>query len=166
MISPILGRLCRLESIHTKHEQLGQIVQDLIIEKYDEGKRKLRYPKEFRADSPCKGKSNDVTIVHAHNGPRELTPLGMPLLKAFKDLSSKGIMKPLDLGRYTPNISSPTCFANEYCEYHQSKGHHMDKFARLRYDVEDLIESKKITKPHIGKNSLLECHVVPPPNWG
>ena len=42
----------------------------------------------------------------------------------------------------------------------------MDKFARLRYDVEDLIESKKITKPHIRKNSLLECHVVPPPNWG
>ena len=129
-------------------------------------KRKLRYPKEFRTGSPCKGKSNDVTIVHACNGPRELTLLGMPLSKAFKDLSSKGIMKPLDLGRHTPNISSPTYFANEYCEYLQSKGHHMDKFSCLRHDIEDLIESKKITKPHIGKNSLLECHVVPPPTWG
>ena len=114
MISPILGRLCRLKSIHTKHEQLGQIVQDLIIEKYDEGKRKLRYPKEFRAGSPYKGKSNDVTIVHARSGPRELTPLGMPLSKAFKDLSSKGIMKPLDLGRYTPNISSPTYLSTSF----------------------------------------------------
>ena len=114
-IAPILERLCRLESIHTKHGQLGQIVQDLIFEKYDEGKRKLRYPKEFKTSSPCKGKSNDVAIVHARNGPRKLTPLGMSLLKAFKDLLSKGIMKPLDLGRYTPNISSPTYFANKYC---------------------------------------------------
>ena len=42
----------------------------------------------------------------------------------------------------------------------------MDKCAQLRYDIEDLIKSKKITKPHFGKNSLPECHVVPPFTWG
>nr|POF01837.1 hypothetical protein CFP56_36609 [Quercus suber] len=77
------------------------------------GKRKLSYPKEFRTSNSCRGKPNDVTIVHASNGPRELIPLGMPLSKAFKDLSSKGIVKPLDLGKYTPNYN-----ASEYCKYH------------------------------------------------
>ena len=118
MTAPFLERLCHLESIHTKHEQLGKIVQDLIFDKYDERKRKLRYLKEFRTSSPCKGKPNDVTIVHARNGQRELTQLSMPSLKAFEDLSRKGIMKSFDLGRYAPNISSPTYFANEYCGYH------------------------------------------------
>ena len=74
---------------------------------------KLSYPKEFRTCNSCKGKPYDVTIVHANNGPRELTPLGMPLLKAFKDLSSKRIVKPLDLGSYIPNYN-----ASEYCKYH------------------------------------------------
>ena len=90
----------------------------------------------------------------------------MNLSQELEALSIKGIMKPLDLGRCIPNISSPTYFANEYCKYHQSKGHHTYKCAHLRHDIEDLIESKKITKPHIGKNSLPECHVVPPPYLG
>lgn len=97
------------------------MIQDLIIYKYDEGKRKLRYPKEFRTSSLCKGKPNDVAIVHICNGPRKLTLLSMLFSKVFKDLSRKQIMKPLNLGRYTPNISFPNYFANEYCEYYQSK---------------------------------------------
>ena len=38
MTAPILERLYYLESIQTKHEQLDQMIQDLIINKYDEGK--------------------------------------------------------------------------------------------------------------------------------
>ena len=109
------------------------------------------------------GKTSEVNAVNVQ---MKFTPLEMTLSKTLEALSTKGIMKPLDLCRYIPNISSPTYFTNEYCEYHQSKGHNTNKCARLRHDFEDLIESKKITKPHIGKNSLPECHVVPPPTWG
>ncbi|KDP32191.1 hypothetical protein JCGZ_14876 [Jatropha curcas] len=38
-------------------------------------------------------------------------------------------------------------FADQDCEYHQCKGHSTDNCLKLRHDIQDLIDSGKITKP-------------------
>ena len=82
------------------------------------------------------GKTSEVHVVNVR---REFTPLGMTLSQALEALSTKGFIKPLDLGRYTPNTSNPNYNASEYCKYQQSHGHFT--------------------------NPLPDYHTVPPPTW-
>ena len=56
------------------------------------------------------GKTSEVNAVNVW---REFTQLGMTLSQALEKLSNKGLIKPLDLGRYTPIYN-----ASEYCKYH------------------------------------------------
>ncbi|KAK9998221.1 hypothetical protein SO802_017824 [Lithocarpus litseifolius] len=74
-----------------------------------------------------------------------------------------GVIKPLDLGRYTLNTSAPNYNAIEYFKYHHSHGHSTD--------IEDLIQSGKvplplINLPNIKTNHLPDYYGVPPSNWG
>nr|POF27536.1 hypothetical protein CFP56_19823 [Quercus suber] len=95
----------------------------------------------------------------------------MTLSQALETLLSKGFIKPLDLGSYTSNTSSPNYNASEYCQYHQNHGHSIDKCIHLRHDIEDLIQAGKIPKPpinlpNIKRNPFPDYNVVSPPAWG
>jgi len=74
-------------------------------------------------------------------------------------------LKPLDP---TPiNKSAPNYNENEYCDFHQSHGHHTDKCGRLRYTIQDMIDSGKLPKlgaPNILTNPLPDYHATPPLN--
>ena len=114
------------------------------------------------------GKTSEVNAV---NVCREFTPLGMTLSQALETLSTKGFIKSLDPGRYTPNTFSPNYNASEYCKYHQNHGHSIDKCTHLHHDIEDLIQVGKIPKPPINlpsikRNPLPDYNVVPLPTWG
>ena len=92
----------------------------------------------------------------------------MTLSQALENLSTKGFIKPLDLGRYTSNTSAPNYNASEYCKYHQNHGHSTDKCTRLRHNIEDLIQSSKtpnppINLPNIKTNHLPNYNAMPPP---
>ena len=58
------------------------------------------------------GKKSKVNTVNVQ---REFAPLGMTLSEALETLSTKGFIKPLDLGRYTPNSSASNYNVSEYC---------------------------------------------------
>ena len=114
------------------------------------------------------GKTSEVNAVNVR---RELTPVGLTLSQALETLSTKGFIKPLDLGRYTPNTSTPNYNANEYYKYHKSHGHSTNKCTHLHHDIEDPIQSDKVSlppinHPNIKSNLLPDYHVVPPPTWG
>ncbi|KAL0005235.1 hypothetical protein SO802_012796 [Lithocarpus litseifolius] len=61
------------------------------------------------------GKTSEVNAIDVR---RKFTPLGMTLSQALEALSTKGFIKPLDLGRYTPNTSTPNYNASEYYKSH------------------------------------------------
>nr|POE68338.1 hypothetical protein CFP56_12511 [Quercus suber] len=75
---------------------------------------------------------------------REKSKETKEMSKEIEKMIAKGVMKPLDLGRYTPNTSAPNYNAIEYYKYHQSHGHSIDKCTRLHHDIEDLIQFGKV----------------------
>ncbi|KAL0008500.1 hypothetical protein SO802_010002 [Lithocarpus litseifolius] len=84
------------------------------------------------------GKTSEVSVVNVR---REFTPLGMTLSQALDAFSTKGFIKPLDLG---------------------------SKCTHLHNDTEDLIQSGKvplppINHPNIITNPVPNYHVVHPP---
>ena len=105
-------------------------------------------------------------------GRREFFDLGMTLAQAYKNLSSKGFIKPLDPAPM-PNPIPPTWNLSDYCHFHQKFGHKTDNCFRLKHERQDhidngtLLNPNIITKPSIRKNPLPDYHRAPPSyqNW-
>ena len=148
--------------------QVEDAINSGLIEKSDAKPQKKFGVGNSSSNGNNGGKTSEV---HAINVQREFTTLGLTLSQALETLSTKGFIKPLDLGRYTPNTSVPNYNASEYCKYHQSHGHSTNKCTRLYHDIEYLIQSGKIPMPpinlpNIKTNHLPDYHGVPPPTWG
>lgn len=67
----------------------------------------------------------------------------MPLGVVYKIASSKGLIKPV------PNSESKAIGTKleEYCDFHQAKGHKTDVCRTLRRVVQDLIDNGSIIPP-------------------
>ena len=95
------------------------------------------------------GKSNGrmkVTTNDTHKEKREFDDIHISLSKAFKILSKKGYLKPLEPTRL-PNPILRSWNMNEYCAFHQKLRHKTDNCFRLRHEIQDLIDGRVITKP-------------------
>ena len=76
----------------------------------------------------------------------------------------KNLLQPLPQRQPLPNANLKL-----YYKFHQAIGHDTDNYARLKYEIQDLIDSGKITvpeskKPNTQNNSLPNNRNVPPPN--
>lgn len=95
--------------------QVEDAINSGFIEKSD-AKPQKKFGVRYSSNSGNNGgKTSEVNVVNVR---REFTSLGMNLSQALEKLSTKGLIKPLDLGRYTPNTSAPNYNASEYCKYH------------------------------------------------
>ncbi|KAJ9145620.1 hypothetical protein P3X46_027983 [Hevea brasiliensis] len=84
------------------------------------------------------------------------------LLENFKmpDLAKFDALRP------PPNPLPPNYNANLYCQFHQTHGHDSDRCFRLKHEVQDLIDAKKIVDPENRPNTFtnpMPNHNVPPP---
>ena len=102
---------------------------------------------------------------------REFSNLGMTLAKAYENLSSKGLIKPLD-PTSMPNLVPPTRNLNEYCHFRQKSTHKTNCFHfkhKIQYLIDNgtLLNPNIITKPSIRMNPLPDYHKAPPSyqNW-
>ena len=77
---------------------------------------------------------------------RQFSNLRRPLSKVLEKLKRQGLLKPLE-AKPIPNSPPPHFNLSLYCHFHQQKGHDTDNCARLRHEIQDLIDSKKITDP-------------------
>lgn len=72
----------------------------------------------------------------------------MPLSHALEQLKTSGLLVPLNP---TPiSISKPLSHQfkkDEYCDFHQNKGHNTDQCFKLRHEIQDLIDQGVITFP-------------------
>ncbi|MDQ9785851.1 hypothetical protein, partial [Serratia marcescens] len=83
----------------------------------------------------------------------------MSLTEALRLLSEKRLIKPLE----KPTDGKPIGMRmDQWCDYHQVKGHHTDFCRSLRSKVQDLIDEGKIPKPNVTTNPLPrhDVHVV------
>ena len=66
--------------------------------------------------------------------------------KVLKRLVQKGLLQPITYSR-TPNPNSPGYDPNSYYDFHQAIGHPTDTCIRLKNEIQNLIDSGKITDP-------------------
>ncbi|KDP27065.1 hypothetical protein JCGZ_22093 [Jatropha curcas] len=89
------------------------------------------------------GSSNTVGAVNERVR-REFTDLGRPLSTIIRSCIKNGVLSKLPV-----DPTKPVCgrYMDRNCDYHQCKGHSTDECFKLRHDIQDLIDSGKITKP-------------------
>ena len=98
---------------------------------------------------------------------RRFSNLGKPLSKVFEKLKAQGLLEPLE-PKPVPNLVPHNLDLSLYCHFHQRRGHEIDSCTRLRHEIQNLIDSRKIPdpekeQPNTHKNPLPNYHSVPPP---
>ena len=87
--------------------------------------------------------------MQAVQQPRRFSNFNQPLSKFLERLVQKGLLRPL-INVKPLSSNSPGYDPNSYCNFHQAIGHPTDTCIRLKHEIQNLIDSEKITNP---KNS-------------
>lgn len=166
-LPPVFGRplmpipLRTFEDLYDASIQVEDGMDSGLIDKND-GKRRIYGSGSSSASN--RNKANEVNAVNPRSGPREFSSLGVSLSIALRNLVKRGKMKPLDP---TPiNKSAPNYNENEYCDFHQSNGHHIDRCGRLHHTIQDMIDSGKLPRPeapNTATNPFSNHHAMPFP---
>ena len=103
--------------------------------------------------------------VQAVQQPRRFSNFNQPLSKVLERLVQKGLLRPL-INVKPLSSNSPGYDPNSYCNFHQAIGHPTDTCIRLKNEIQNLIESGKITdpeNPNTRTNPFPNYRNVPPP---
>ncbi|KDP30692.1 hypothetical protein JCGZ_16399 [Jatropha curcas] len=106
------------------------------------------------------GSSNIVGDVN-EKVKREFTDLGRPLSTVMRSCIKNGVLSRLPINPSRPIRGR---FLNQDCEYHQCKGHSTDNCFQLKYAIQDLIDSGKVTKPPEHSKPTCNTHRPIPEN--
>ena len=107
--------------------------------------------------------------VQAVQSPKKFSNFNQPLSKVLDRLVQKGLLRPLTTSR-PPNPNLPGYDPNIYCKFYQIAGHPTDSCMRLKHEIQNLIDSGKITdpeksnpNPNTKTNPFPNYRNVPPP---
>ena len=158
-------------------ERLQMMNPKTFVDLYDDGLQAEEIENEKKKNTrgtetrnyPTGGTQQENTTraveVQAVQQPRKFSNFNQPLSKVLKRLVQKGLLQPITYSR-TPNPNSPRYDPNSYCNFHQAIGHHTDTCIRLKHEIQDLIDSRKITDPenlNTKTNPFPNYRNVPPP---
>ncbi|KAJ9159639.1 hypothetical protein P3X46_025130 [Hevea brasiliensis] len=118
----------------------GVLVKDVM-----NNERKSYQPKRggYQSAGNITGENKVIEVQTVSRTPRKFSQFNQPLSKVFKRLKARGLLQPL-VPRPPPNPLPPNYNANLYCQFYQTHGHDTDKCFRLKHEVHDLIDAKKI----------------------
>ena len=107
--------------------------------------------------------------VRAVQPPRKFSNFNQPLSKVLDHLVQKGLLRPLTVSRL-PNSNLPGYDSNSYYKFHQVAGHPTDTCIHLKHEIQNLIDSGKITdpeksnpNPNTKTNPFPNYQNIPPP---
>ena len=90
--------------------------------------------------------TSQTVEVRAVQPPKKFSNFNQPLSKVLDRLVQKGLLRPLTVSRpLNPNIYGFD--PNSYCKFHQVAGHPTDTCIHLKHEIQNLIDSEKITDP-------------------
>lgn len=78
----------------------------------------------------------------------------MTLFDALEKLVKARHLTPLT-PTLPPNQLPPFYNSSQYCAYHQSHGHPIDKCFHLHHDIQDFFDEKKIAPPSVSKHNII-----------
>ena len=151
----IYSKLRRMTSMIGDFRQLRETVMDIEEEEVENRKFYGQNRRIFGGLSETKPATAEVATVKN----RRFSNLGRPLSNVFEKLKIQGLLKPLE-PRPFPNPVPPYLNLNQYCYFHQEKGHDTDNCTRLRHEVQNLIDSHKIPNP---EKEQPNAHMNPQP---
>ena len=155
-------------------ERLQMMNPKTFVDLYDDGLQAEEIENEKKKNTrgtetrnyPTGGTQQENTSraveVQAVQQPRKFSNFNQPLSKVLEHLVQKGLLQPITYSR-TSNPKSPGYDPNSYCNFHQAIGHPTDTCIHLKHEIQDLIDSEKITDPKNPKNSFPNYRNVPPP---
>ncbi|KAJ9175458.1 hypothetical protein P3X46_014009 [Hevea brasiliensis] len=140
----------------------GVLVEDVL-----NNEKKNYQPKRggYQSAGNITGENKVIEVQTVSRTPRKFSQFNQPLSKVFERLKARGLLQPL-APRPPPNPLPPNYNANLYCQFHQTHGHDTDRCFRLKHEVQDLIDAKKIADPENRPNTRtnpMPNHNVPPP---
>ena len=106
-----------------------------------------------------------VMEVQVVQQPRRFSNFNQPLSKVLERLVQKGLLWPL-ISVKPLSSNSPGYDPNSYCDFHQAIGHPTDTCIHLKHEIQNLIDSGKITDPEspsTKNNPFPKYQNVPPP---
>ena len=145
--------------------QLRETVMDIEEEEAENRKFYSQNKRIFGGSSGTKPATAEIAAIKD----RRFSNLGRPLSKVLEKLTKQGLLKPLE-PRPIPNPVPHYFDLNQYCSFHQQKGHDTDNCTRLRHEIQNLIDAHKIPnpekeQPNTYHNPLPDYHSVPPPAY-
>ena len=90
------------------------------------------------------GSTSQTMEVHAVQQSRRFSNFNQPLSKVLEHLMQKGLLQPLP-NPNPPNPNTPYYNPNKHCKFHQNLKHSTDNCIRLKHEIQNLIDSGKIT---------------------
>ena len=125
--------------------------------------------KNYQTGGKQQGSTSQTVEVHVVQQSRRFSNFNQPLSKVLDRLIQKGFLRPLTTSR-PPNLNLPGYDPNHYCKFHQVTGHSTNSCMRLKHEIQNLIDSGKITDPeksnpnqNLKTNPFLNHPNIPPP---
>ena len=128
--------------------------------------RKAR-KKSYQTGGTQQGTTSRAIEVHAVQPPRKFSNFNQSLSKVLECLMQKGLLQPLP-NPNPPNPNTSDYNLNKHCKFHQNLKHSTDSCMHLKHEIQNLIDSWKITDPenpnqNTKNNHFLNYLNVPPP---
>ena len=136
----------------------------------DEKKQTVRSVrrKNYQTGGIRQGSTNRITNTHtvrAIQQPRRFSNFNQPLSEVLECLVQEGLLRPL-INVEPLSSNSPGYDPNKYYNFHQAIGHPTDSCKRLKHEIQNLIDSGKITDPESPStkiNPFPNYRNIPPP---
>ena len=157
-------------------ERLQMMNHKSFVDLYDDGLQAEEIENEKKKNARTAGEKNYQTggtqqentsqamEVQAVQQPTRFSNFNQPLSKVIERLVQKGLLRPL-INVKPLSSNSLEYDPNSYCNFHQAIGHPTDTCICLKNEIQNLIDSGKITdpeRPSTKNNPFPNYRNVPP----